>query len=64
MFFYFLFFSTGSYHHLFQGMHLIILHIPFIEPLNAHFFSTDSIIYSLQEGICIQYGVLFFAQKE
>gem|GEM_PF-1039018 len=52
--FYFLTFSTGSYHHLFHGIHLLILSIHLKEPIIAHFFSIDSIIYSLQVGICLQ----------
>ena len=46
--------STGSYHHLFHGIHLRILQVHFRVHIIAHFFSIDSIIYSLQEGICIQ----------
>ncbi len=59
-------FSTGSYHHFDQGLHRRIRQMPLVAPMIKPFFSRDSIIYALHEGICLQYGGRSntFAQNE
>ena len=54
-------FVTGSYHPFDQGLQRSTLHTHFPNPTMTHFFSSDSIIYSLQLGICLQYGGLLSA---